>query len=186
MPLSDQAIRRYQQQLHTYRSRTAAQLLVVWDRLGAWDEQQVDEFEEATAPILTGAKVAAVSLSAAVFALALGIPPAAVNPDDVDVEPDIRGPFAAMWHAFSMGRPFEEAFQAGRSTVGAVGETFIQSTARRTGDVVAERSDRRVRWRRVPDADACDWCRQVAGEQYLTAESADFGHQRCFCDVLPA
>lgn len=91
-----------------------------------------------------------------------------------------------MWHAFTMERPFEEALRVGRSTAQAVGFDFVQSSARRTGDVAAARSGVDVTWRRVPGAKSCDWCRLVAGQTYRTAESADFGHERDDCDVVPA
>lgn len=186
MSPSPEAIRRYKRQIAVYRARTSALLVAAWDALELHDEDNVAEFTERTAAPLAGAKSAAVSLSAAFFALSLGIPPVGVSAADVDIEPDTRGPFRAMWHALAMGRAFEDALLVGRSTSQAVGFDFVQSAARRTGDVVADRSGQTVRWRRVPGAKSCDWCRQVAGKTYRTAESADFGHERDDCDVVPA
>lgn len=186
MGASPAALARYKRQIGLYRARTSALLVAAWDALPGYDEDHVDEFTVRTAPSLTAAKTAAVALSAGFFALSLSVPPVPVRPGDVPVDPDVRGPFRAMWHAFTMGRSFDEALQTGRSTVQAVGFDFVQSSARRTGDVVAAASGRDVRWRRVPGAQACDWCRQVAGSHYLTAESADFGHERDDCDVVPA
>lgn len=186
MPPSPEAIRRYKRQIAVYRSRTSALLIAAWNALPGYDEESVDEFEEVTRPALEGAKRAAVSLSAGFFALALGIRAVGVNPDDIDLQPDTRGPFRATWHAFTMGRAFEEAIGVGRSTAQAVGFDFVQSSARRTGDYVAAASGQTVTWRRVPGAKSCDWCRLVAGQTYRTAESADFGHERDDCDVVPA
>lgn len=186
MPPSDQAVARYKRQIGVYRSRTSALLIAAWERLDGYDEENVDEYTEATRPALTAAKRAAVALSAGFFALALGIRAVGVDPDDVDLDPDVRGPFRATWHALAMGRPFDEALRVGRSTAQAVGFDFVQSTARRTGDVVAANSGQRVTWKRVPGAKACDWCRLVAGQTYRSAESADFGHERDDCDVVPA
>jgi hypothetical protein len=177
---------RYKRQIGTYRDRTSAVLIAAWDALPAYDEANVDEFVTVTAPTLVGAQAAAVALSAGFFALTLGVPPVGVDPADIAVEADVQGPFRATWHALAMGRPFEEAVRVGRSTAQAVGFDFVQSSARRTGDAVAARSGREVRWQRVPGSKSCDWCRQVAGRHYLTAESADFGHERDDCDVVPA
>jgi hypothetical protein len=186
MPVSDELLRRYKTQIARYRNRTSLLLVAAWDELGGYDEANINEYAERTLPALNGAKTAAVALSSGFFAVALGVRPVGVRPDDVDVNPDIRGPFRAAWHALNTGRPFEEALRVGRSTAQAVGFDFVQSTARRTGDVVAAASGQTVTWRRVPGAKACDWCRQVAGQRYRTAESADFGHERDDCDVVPA
>lgn len=186
MPLSDEAVRRYDRLLGYYRLRTAAALAAAWDRLETYDEQGIEEFVASTAPALTGAKRSAVASSTAIFALALGIRPPAVTPDDVRVEPRLTHPFLAMWHAVNEGRANDEAIAAGRSQAQAVAQDFVQQTSRRTGDVVARTAGVRTRWRRVPNAGACRWCQTISGQLYRTAESADFGHDRCFCMVVPA
>lgn len=183
--ISPAAMRRYQRQIGVYRDRTAALLIAAWDDQPGIDRSDIPTFTTATAPALAGGKAAAVSLSAAFFALVLGIRPVGVNPADVMLEPDTEGPFRAAWHALAMGRSYAEAVQVGRSTAQAVGFDFVQSAARRTGDVVAERSDKHVRWARVPGGNACEWCLLVAGQSYTSAEAADFGHERDDCDVVP-
>lgn len=179
------AVRRYQRQLSVYRDRTAAILVAAWDNLPGYDVSDLKKFEEVTAVPLAGAKVAAVTLSAAFFATVLGIRPVGVRADEVAVTPDLRGVFTSTWHALSMGRPYEEALSVGRSTASANGMDFVERSARRTGDVAAEKSGLDVRWTRVPDANACEWCLTVAGQSYRTAESADFGHARDACSVVP-
>jgi hypothetical protein len=164
MPLSDEAVRRYDRLLGSYRLRTAAVLAAAWDRLSSYDDEGIEEFVALTAPALAGAKRSAVASSTAIFALALGIRTPAITPDDVDTEPRIRHPFLAMWH---------------------VAMDFVQQTARRTGDTVARTAGVRTRWRRVPNSGACQWCQTISGQLYRTAESADFGHDRCFCMVVP-
>lgn len=187
MPASRQAVDRYKRQLATYRDRTSVVLAGSWDRLGTYTEDDVDVFARRTAPVLAGAKTAAVGLSAAFFAVVLSTRPVGVNPSDVTIEPRLRDPFLSAWHAVSEGRPWDEAFQAGRSMSEAVGWNFVTSAARRTGDIVAEKSGKELRgWERVPSADACEWCDLVSGQLYATAESADFGHDRCNCVAVPA
>lgn len=179
-------MRRYRRQIGVYRDRTAAILVAQWDRMDSHDKADVDAYMRATSAPLAGAKSAAVSLSAAFFSIAMRTPTVAVNPNDIDPRVNLKAPFLAHWHAFAEGRPPAEAFAAGRSMAEATGFDFVQSSARLTGDLVAAASGREVRWTRVPGPNACDWCLSVAGDTYLTAESADFGHDRDDCDVVPA
>lgn len=186
MPQSSEVVARYRRQLGSYRLRTSALLVAQWNRLGSWDRRDIARFEDATATPLAGIKTATVALSAAFFALYLDEPPPGVDPDLIDVTLYSEGPFLAAWHALSGGRPFQEAITVGASAASAVGYDFVQHTARRTGDHSAEATGRDVRWKRVPGAKACDWCRSVARDDYRTAESADFGHERDDCIVVPA
>jgi hypothetical protein len=182
--LADAAFTRYRGHLAYAKARTAAAVAVVWDRLGSWRDEDVARFEQAAAPVFEAGKQTAVALTAAFVAVVLEVPPPAVPAAAVVVPVDLREPFTAAWHALSMDRPWPEALAAGRSVAAAVGGDFVQSTARRTGDVVARTANRQVRWRRVTDANPCDWCRSAA-KVYRSAESADIGHSRCGCDVFP-
>lgn len=184
--VSDAALSRYQRRLLLYRTLTSAGLGTLWDDLDSYTDEDLERFQVQAEPLLAGVKAATVATSAAFFALALGLSPAGVKAADVAVEPRITHPFLSTWHALKEGRPFEEAVAAGRSQAEAVGFDFVQSTSRRTGDYVAKASGRKVRWQRVPGGDACSWCHTVAGQTYYSAESADFGHDRCDCSVVPA
>lgn len=185
MALSAEALRRYRRQVDARRRRTALALAALWDRYEAYDTADAEAFAAQSRPIIDGAKAATVATSAAMFGLALGIRPPGVRPDDVDAEPRLDFPFLAFWHALKEGRPREEALAAGRSQAEAVGADFVQQTARRTQDAAAEASGKRVRFARVPEPGACDWCKDAADQTYRTARSADFGHDRCHCDVVP-
>lgn len=186
MPQHPEAIRRYKAQIAAYRTRTSAVLASNWDRLPAYDRANIDAYLKATAAPLAGAKRAAVSLSAAFFALSMKVPTVGVNPNDITPRVNLEGPFLAMWHAFSEGRPYDEALAAGRSMAEANGFQFVQSASRLTGDFVAAASGREVRWQRVPGPNACAWCIDVARDDYVSSESADFGHDHDDCDVMPA
>lgn len=186
MPPSSNQIRRHKRLLAARRNALSSALVTAWDRLGSYEEADIERYARTTAPAVRGAKVSTVAASAAFFALVTSRPPVGIRPDEVPVEPRIRDPFLATWHAINEDRPWEEAVAAGRSMASAVGFDFVQSTARRTGDVAAEKSDWSGRWERVPGADSCEWCHLVAGQTYVSAESADFGHDRCDCDAVPA
>lgn len=183
---SDRLVIRYKRQLATYGARTSAGLVRAWDRLGSYGEDDVERYAAMTSPIIGAAKVAAVATSVGFFTQTHRIRPAGVKAADVQSEPRIRDPFLALWHAISEGRPNTEALVAGRSMAEVVGLNFVTSTARRASDHAARATGQRVRWERVPDAGACDFCVTVAGQTYLSAESADFGHDRCSCAVVPA
>lgn len=183
MPSSPEAVARYRRQLAIHRSRTSALLVAVWDRLGSWDRKDIVRYEATTAAPIAGIKSATVAVSAGFLSLYLDQPALGVNPDDVDVTLHTAGPFHATWHALREGRPFDEALRAGRSAASATGYDFVQRVSRRTGDLATEGE---TRWKRVPGPNACDWCRSVARDDYRTAESADFGHERDDCIVIPA
>lgn len=161
-------------------------MIALWSRLDSIDEDRVEDFARQAAPALAGAKQATVATSSAFFSLATGVRPVGIRPQDVAVEARIKHPFTAAWHALNMGREYEEALMVGQSQASAVGFDFVQSASRQTGDVFAEQSGVKMRWHRVPSVNACDWCQTVAGQTYATAESADFGHDRCDCSIIPA
>lgn len=182
----DTLIARYKALIARYGDRTASGLVRAWDQLGSYGDDDITRYTRQTAPLLAGAKTAAVAASSAFFTVALRTKPLAIAADAVDIEPRITHPFLALYHAVAEGRPNLEALAAGRAQAEAVALDFVTSTARRTGDIAAERSGQRVRWARVPAGDACAFCQTVSGQTYHSAESADFGHDRCNCAVVPA
>ncbi|MGI8711090.1 MAG: hypothetical protein ACR2LA_08880 [Acidimicrobiales bacterium] len=180
------ALSRHRGRLAAVRARTSAGLLTAWDQLAGYDEADINAYTTRVAPLLTGAKVATVAEATAFYALLLDMAPPPVVATSVPTAPDLRAPFAATWHALAQGRDYVEAVQVGRSTADAVGSTFIQSTARQTGDAVVEASGRPVRWVRVAEPGACEWCQERDGSTYGSAADGDYGHERCFCSVTPA
>lgn len=175
---------RYRAALQSHRVRTAAALVAAWDRLEGHDGIHIPAFTDATAPVLAGAKAVTVATSGAFYGYLLGAGPVGVDPANVNVAPKLAAPFHAYWHGLSVGRTANDALAAGRSAVEHTGTDFVTSVARVTGDSVAATVDRPVRWERVPEAGACDWCIEHAGGSYASAEDADYGHERCFCEVV--
>lgn len=179
-------LRRYKALVATQRRRAAALLVLLWDRLEKYDDDDMETYARLAEPSLVGAKTAAVAVSVAFTARALGVTVPAIASSTVPVEADLRAPFLSMRHALAMERPFDEAVRVGRSTADATGSTFVQSTTRRTGDLVAEAVGKRPRWVRTPGAGSCPWCLQAAQTTYASSAAADFGHDRCDCDAVPA
>lgn len=177
---------RFQQSLRTIGTRTSPALARAWTGLDAYNEADIEAFTTKTAPALNAAKFAAVRQAAGYYALTAGVRAVGVKADLITTQPDTRAPFIATWLALKNGTPFEEALTNGASRLDAVADNFIVSSARQTGDVVAERAGLQIRgWERVPDGDTCPWCLEVSPGFYTSAESADFGHDRCGCSAEP-
>ena len=185
MPLFDATTERYLSAMTRHRGAVAAFLAALWESLDRYGDDGEDQFVSIAEPRMEGFKRATVSVSAAYFATVLDIRPVGVDHRDVRSVARLRDPFLAARHAVAEGRPWVEAVRAGQSMAEAVGYNFVQSTARRTGDVVAAESGVDVKWRRLPAANACSWCKTVAGQLYNSSESADFGHDRDGCLVVP-
>lgn len=181
----DPLIARYKALIARYGDRTASSMVRAWDRLGSYSEDDIARYQRQTAPVLSGAKTAAVAASAAFFVTTHRIKPVVVKIDHVVVKAKFADPFHAMWHAVGEGRPNDEALQVGRSVAEATGNDFVVSAARRASDLAAKAAGIRVRWARVPAGDACAFYIDAAADTYATADSADFGHDRCSCAVVP-
>ncbi len=187
MPLSDEAVieafLRFERQIDSLR--TSASTLVVrhWDVLESFDEADLAAFVKAATPDLTAVKAASANVSSAFYSTMLEVAPRALDLEAI-ATPAPDGPFLALWHALNEGRPYEQAVAAGRSRVESLAFDTVQSTSRRVGDQLGEDA-LVIGWHRVVSVGACPWCQTIAGQLYHTAESADFGHDRCDCTAIP-
>lgn len=184
-PPEGPALARFRSVLDRNRDRLALSLASLWAALPGYDASDVDLYIARALPLVAGAKASTVAVSSAFYGTLLDLPATAVAPEVVPSVPALRDPFTAYWHALTMERPWEEAVQVGASTAQKVGTDYITSTSRLTGDHVAAAHDLRVRWRRVAEPRACDWCRQRDGGIYPTSADADYGHSGCNCDAVP-
>lgn len=177
---------RYNALLARITLATATQVTDVWDRLGSYDSGDVAVFGRQVAPIVESGKISAVRAALAYHAVLISVAPVSVRPKDVLVTFDPRTAFTVHWAGLAAGRPWEETVAAGRSSSEAVTGTFIMSTTRQTAGIAAAKSNLRVTgWERIVGPGSCAWCHTVAGQIYISAESADFGHDRCNCTVSP-
>lgn len=190
MPLAPhlraQLTRRFQQTLAAIGAASAPKIGRAWTNLDAYNEDDIATFTQAAAPVTAAAKFAAVRHAAGYYALTAGVRPVHVAVGDVPALVDFRDPFISTWNALKAGESFEHAVAAGLGRTDAVVRDLVTSSARQTGDVVAEKSNLKiVGWERIPDDGACPWCLEVAPGFYNSAESADFGHERCGCTAEP-
>lgn len=156
-----------------------------WGDLANYDAASVDVFAEATRPAFTAVKGAVLDQSTGFYSILSGRAVPVMNIAEIAVVPAVREPFISVWQAFKAGRSYADAVEAGRLRLDAVVVNLASSTARQAGDLFASKTGLSSRWRRTPDSGACDWCLLIAGQSYKTADSADFGHDRCKCTAIP-
>lgn len=173
----------FQARLELIHTRAGQLTAVEWDRLGSWDEVDIERFARRVDPVFTAARQATVNASAGYYSLATETAPVLVPDVAIAVQANLRAPFTAYWHGLAEGRPWDEALAAGRSRATSTAVDYVASTSRRTASFVA--GDGIVGWRRVLTANSCAWCATVSTQRYRSAESADFGHDHCDCIVAP-
>lgn len=179
-------VRRYQSRLGFLADTAAFAMASAWDRLGSYDEPDVARYTDSTARAATAAREASVRLSAGFYTALGSSPPVPVDPAAIPVEPATRDPFIAYWQALKSGELWADAILVGHGRAEAVGTNLVVRSARLTGDVtIAATGQQVVGWRRVLRGTSCAWCATVATQRYHSSDSANFGHQRCDCTVVP-
>jgi hypothetical protein len=173
-------IRRYQTQLDALAKRLGVTAQQAWLDLGSWNEADIQRLGSQLRPASTLARSSAAALSGATVSLLAGVNVGLPKLDPVDWSPA----FNLYWKALGE-QPWDEAVQVGARFAEATGFDSVQDAARQTTRH-ADESGKITAWAREPDGSACDWCVTVSGQLYHSADSADFGHDRCGCAVVPA
>lgn len=191
---------------------TATAALAAWMQLGSHDEEDVPAFLRRVVPVVLAAQRQTVALTVAYLSRAIGrrvaspdvntVTGAAIRtatpevieasqrgglalaPDAIGVPPEVtyRRPFVAVWSDLSAGKPWRDAVIAAGDRVASTAALDVQNAMRHTLRAVGEREDLILGYRRVPDADACPFCKLIAGRRYLTADLMEV-HPRCACGV---
>lgn len=177
--------RRYQRQVNTVGANSATMLSRAWDNLGSWDEANVPAFAEAAMPIVRAAQQRAAALTTGYLGLLLGKKMPTVDASRFAASVDPRSPFLGYWASLSRGDGWEQAITLGRTRAETLGLDGVTTAARGTSSEIDDQEDRITGWERVPAGVCCDWCAEVSTQQYHSADSADFGHDRCNCGVVP-
>lgn len=185
-PSARRLTRTFQNRIALIGARAARLTAAQWASLPGYDEADVPRFTAGTRAALQAAHAAAVHTGVGYYATLAQIRAPSVKVTDVPYTADPREPFIAYWRALAGGNSPEAALQSGAARAEAVARNLSTSSARRAGDVTFRKADVQVDgWGRDPDARACPWCLTVADGVFRTAESADFGHDRCGCSVSP-
>lgn len=177
--------RRYQRQVNAVGANSAAMVARAWDNLGSWDEADVPMFTDATLPIVQAAQRKAAALTAGYLGLLLAKKMPTVDAGRFGDSIDPRSPFLAYWSALNRGDRWEQAITTGRTRAETLALDGTTTAARGTASEIDDQEDRITGWERVPAGMCCEWCAEVSTQQYQSADSADFGHDRCNCGVVP-
>lgn len=162
-----------------------------WEGLPSYDEESVGPFLSLVVPLILAAQRRSAALTNAFLARSLGRPPVgmdieqAIGPairNGIPPETVYRRPFVAAWSALKQHAPWEEAVRIGLERATGAAAMDVQNTMRHTLVQVGMRDDLILGYRRVPDADACPFCRLIAGRRYLVEDLLPV-HPRCGCGV---
>jgi hypothetical protein len=185
-PAARRLTRTFQARIALIGDRAARVTAARWLGLPGYDEEDVGRFETATRAVLQAAHAAAVHSGVGYYATLGQFRPPSVAVREVPYVVDPREPFVAYWNALDKGHPWEDAVRSGSGRAEAVARNLATSSSRKAGDVTMRKANQRVDgWSRNTDANPCPWCRGLTSFVFETAESADFGHDRCNCSVSP-
>lgn len=172
---------RFRSHIGNISLRTSNAVASAWQQLPDYEDHRVHEFARRVQPVTTASKTASVALGVAFYSTLAQKRPLSVAAKVIPVEYDARAAFVAYWNALGNGRAWVEAVQAGQNRAESTADGLIVSSARLTGDHVLPKAQ----WTRVTGGNACEFCLEVANGTYNSAESADFGHERCSCTAVP-
>lgn len=173
------------------RARAALAMAVAWRSLPSYDDTDVPAFLARAVPVTLASQRASVRLTMAFLARAGGTPGGArVSAGRVlsgvrnGVAPAVvyRRPFVTVWTALKDGAAYEDAVASGLDRATSAAQTDVQLAMRQTLVEVGAADTRILGYRRVPDPDACGFCRLIAGQRYLTEQLLPV-HSRCGCGV---
>lgn len=175
---------RFVAQMDRIAASAAVILGRIWAELPGYDAQDVEPFTKKATPILNGAQQAAFATSLAYYGMVGADAPAGrLEP----LDQNLREPFIGVWTLLKNGSLWSDAVADGGRRAGLLSHDRVAAANREAAFRVAPGT----RWRRIPNADACKFCRKVAAYSWPTAEAASFGHghkstNSCGCRVVPA
>lgn len=178
--------RRFQTNIAELGDRAGTRAAAAFASLDSHDRADIIRFARKADPVIAAAKAGAVRTAVGYYALLAAVRPVAVTAAEVPISANVRDPFVSTWRALQAGHPYADAVAAGAARAEAVARNVVTSSARQAGDLFVAKARLNVEgWERIPDGGACPWCIEAAAGVYRTAESADFGHDRCGCIAAP-
>ncbi len=102
------------------------------------------------------------------------------------VPPEIvyRRPFVQTWTALTESTPWVDAVERGRDRARGSAAFDVQNAMRHALVAIGAADKTILGYQRVPDGDACDFCKLIAGRRYLTSDLQPV-HEHCGCGVAP-
>ena len=175
------------------RDALVAAVSAAWLRLPGYDEEHVAGWLEQVVPMVLAAQSASANMTDAYLAHFLGRQPLGVSASAVTgaalragatPQQVYRRPFVNVWTALSKGQDFELAVRAGMARAGDLAATDVQLAHRAALRSVQLKDQRIQAWSRVPDANACAFCRKIAGAKVHSADAMPL-HPGCGCTLEP-
>lgn len=173
------------------RDQTATAIAQAWQQLPSYDDTDVPTFLARAVPVVLAAQRVSAALTNAFLAQRLGRQPLGLDLAQL-VGASVRGgtppeevyrrPFVTVWSDLKNGVDHADAVLAGLERATSAAQMDVQLTMRQTLAAVAEQDERIVGYQRVPDSDACEFCRLVSGMRYLRSDLMPI-HNRCGCGV---
>lgn len=180
-------IEAYQNRLNTVADNAAEHSRTSFLSLPSIQREYLGDFIEAIRPVLEAAQIEASELAAAlIIDLADKVPKfgTLTLPEIV-----FDMPFHHTWHDLKGGMRYEDARLGGAGRAEQLGRdaTYGGANARMEASGL-----KKVGFRRVINAGACEWCQLVSVQRYRSMESANFGHggrgkanrKNCRCVVV--
>lgn len=172
-----------QERLRAIVGRLIAQL---WGGLPNHDQEQLPVWLGRAVPLVMAAGRQSTALTDAFLGHAMDREPLGVEfryPRPVDPFEVYTRPFITYYTAVKdRDKDEEQAIFEGLDRATSAAQTDVQLAMRQTLVQVGEQDDLILGYRRVPDADACEFCKLVSGQRYHTSELMPV-HNHCGCGV---
>lgn len=172
------------------RTRTAATVGVLWDRLADLDDQAADRFRSEAAATVRAAQDATtvlvngyITTTAAMARATLDLDDTPPNPRGVEAEDVYQRGIVTARTVISEGRPYMDALAAGRARSVTAAATDVALVQR---DVMTRAVGRAgiVGYRRVLTGKSCPLCQIASTQRYHAGQLMPI-HGSCDCGVAP-
>lgn len=191
---------RHQDGLIRVSNSVAAQIGVLWDNLGGLSDDALARFSTTASDLIVRTQRWAIADAQAYIRTyvgqALGSPSLAARAaiDQAQVLAGLRGgvpsvdvyrrPIITARGAIANGKTFEQAMAYARDRAMSAARTDLALARRAGAHAAMQVQPSVVGQRRVPDANACEYCLIASTQRYHRADLQPL-HTNCNCDVVP-
>ncbi len=190
----DRVLLAYQASLNRLRLRSAAAAVLVWDRLGSWNERDAARFADTVIPVVAAAQSQAVALTDAYLSIRLGEQPIGLDTDSLigagarrGAAPEVvyQRPFVGLWQGLGEQKEWAALAAGARHRIAMTARTDVQLAARGAAQQRIAGDQRVVGYRRVlTGLESCGFCAVATTQRYRTGRLMPL-HPGCDCTVEP-
>jgi hypothetical protein len=170
-------------------------LTATWNGLPGHDRENLDEWLSKVVPATLQGQRASASLTDAYIAQALGRGPIGIDPAEVigaavrnGAQPSevYERPFITLWGGLEKGLSYEEAASKALARATSTGAMDVQLSMRATAEKIDAADRNLYGYRRVADAGACQFCKEVDGAYVKGSSGFVYAlHNHCGCGLEP-